>query len=195
VSQHLTPGRFLVYTFIHPRQAFVRLENDPRGRRFAAVALATVALLYSVVEWLLYRARYDPILAPVLRISDTHYYAWAALLGVPVFLGGWLISSAAVQLVARGLGGRGRYEDLATALAWATGVATLFTLVPDLVGSAFGFYGTSSPIVFAALYLVASIVLYSGAVRTVHGLGWRAAVPLGVGGFVLHQLVLLLVLR
>src|SRR3712207_6322762 len=105
-----------------------------------------------------------------------------------------------MQLVSRALGGHGRFEDLATALAWATSVATLFTLVPDFTSSALGVYETWDPtglfwVLFSMLYVIALGVLYTSAVRVVHGLGWRTAFAVGLGGFVLYGGFIFLFLR
>src|SRR3712207_5747240 len=177
VRKHANIGRYLAFTFVHPQTALADLLADRRGRAFAALALGTVAVLYSLTEWFLY-GQHDPIPAPFLSIPADEYYAWAALFGVPTFIGGWLLATGAMQLVSRALGGHGRFEDLATALAWATGVATLFTLVPDFTSSALGVYETWDPtglswVLFSTLYVIALGALYTSAVRVVHGLGWR----------------------
>ena len=41
-------------TFTHPRTTLANLVNDPRGKAFAALALGTVAVPYSLVELFLY---------------------------------------------------------------------------------------------------------------------------------------------
>jgi len=105
-----------------------------------------------------------------------------------------------MQLVSRALGGRGRFEDLATALAWSTAVGTLFTLVPDFTSSALGVYASWDPtghlwMVTVSLYLVAFVVLYTSALRVVHGLDRIPAFLVGLGGFIMYQGVLLLFIR
>lgn len=193
-------GQYLVFTFAHPQAALADLVADRRGRAFAAFALGTVAVLYSLTEWFLYQQHYDPVPPPFLRIPTDEYYAWAALFGVPTFIGGWLLATGAMQLCSRALGGHGRFEDLATALAWATGVATLFTLVPDFTSSALGVYETWDPtglswVLFASLYMISLGVLYTSAVRAVHGLGLRSALVVGLGGFVLYGGFIFLFIR
>ena len=197
---HPTLGHYLAFTLAHPQAALADLVVDPRGRRFAAVLLGIVAVLYSLVEWFLYRQHYDPVPPPFLRIPTDQYYAWATLFCVPAFLGGWLLATGAMQLGARAFGGHGRFEDLATAVAWAIGVATLFTLVPDFLSSALGVYATWDPtghtwVVTSSLYLIAYAVLYSSALRTVHGLGWRSGYGLGLGGVALYHAFFLLFVR
>jgi hypothetical protein len=162
-----------------------------------------MAIGYSLVEWFLYRERFDPIPAPFLRIPNDSYYAWATLFGAPTIIGGWLVASALIQLIPRAAGGSGRFEDLATALAWATGVATVFSLLPDLATSAFGVYGAYgrqpishvTQLIFLSLYLLAFLVLYSSSIRVVHALRWRLASVIGVGGFLVYQTFIFLFLR
>ena len=193
-------GHYLVLTFAHPQETLAELVGDRRGRAFAGLALGTVAVLYSLTEWFLYLQHYESVPPPFLRIPTDEYYAWAALFCAPAIVGGWLLATGAVQLVSRALGGQGRFEDLASALAWSTGVATLFTVVPDFASSALGVYETWDPtglswVLFVSLYIVAFGVLYTSAVRAVHGLGLRSALLVGLGGFVLYQGFVFLFIR
>jgi hypothetical protein len=187
-------------TFMRPGATFADLVKHPRGRAYAALALGTVAVLYSLTEWFLYLQHYDPEPPPFLRIPTDEYYAWATLFGVPTIVGGWLLATGTMQLISRALGGRGRFEDLATTLAWATAVATVFTLVPDFTSSALGVYASWDPtgkswILTVSLYLIAFVLLYMAALRVVHGLGWISAFVVGLGGFAVYQGVLVLFLR
>ena len=201
--KHATLGQYLASTFTHPRTVFTDLVDDPHGRAYATLVLGIVAVLYSLVEWFLYRQHYNPVPPPFLRIPADQYYAWATLFCAPAFVAGWLLTTGAMQLGARALGGHGRFEDLATAIAWATGVATLFTLIPDLTTSALGMYEAYgktpwshvSQAVFISLYVIAFGVLYTSALRAVHGLDWRSACVVGLGGFVLLQGFLFLFIR
>jgi hypothetical protein len=173
-------------TFMHPQARFADLVNYPRGRAFAALALGTVAVLYSLVELFLYLQHYDPDPPPFVRIPTDEYYAWATLFGIPTIVGGWLLRTGAMQLLSRALGGRGQFEDLATAVAWATGVATVFTLVPDFTSSALGVYASWDPtgkswILTVSLYMIAFVILYMTALRVVHGLGQISAFVVGLG--------------
>jgi Yip1-like protein len=198
-----TFARYLASTFTHPRAALVDLVHDRRGGAFAAVMLGTVAVLYSLVEWLLYREHVTPVPAPFLSIPAHSYYAWATLFCAPAIFGGWLLAGGAMQLVSRAVGGRGSFEELATALAWPTGTATWFALLPDLTTSALGVYeafgktawGHVSQVLFLSLYVVAFGVLYASAVRAVHRVGWRSAIAVGPGGFALYQGFIFLFVR
>lgn len=198
--KHANIVQYLASTFSHPREAFADLVDDARGSALATLALGTVAVLYSLTEWFLYRQHYDPVPPPFLRIPADQYYAWAALFGAPAIVGGWLLATGAMQLASRALGGEGRFEDLATALAWATGVATLFTLVPDFISSSLGVYATWDPtglswVLFVSLYIIAFGVLYTSATRAVHALAWRSATVVGLGGFMLYQGFIFLFIR
>ena len=48
--KHANIGQYLAFTFVRPRTMFADLVDDPRGRAFAALALVTVAVPYSLVE-------------------------------------------------------------------------------------------------------------------------------------------------
>jgi hypothetical protein len=85
-------GQYLASTFTHPWAVFAELVDDPRGRTFAALALGTVAVLYSLTEWFLH-GQTDPIPSPFLRIPTDQYYAWAALFCAPAIVGGWLLAT------------------------------------------------------------------------------------------------------
>lgn len=179
---------------------FADLVDAPHGRASAGLALRTVAVLYSHFEWFLYVRQYDMIPPPFLCIPNEQYYAWATLFCVPTFLGCWLLASGAMQLVSRALGGRGRFEDLASAVAWTIGVATMFTLVPDLTTITLGVYkswwATSRvSLLTISLYVVAFVVLYTAALRAVHGLGRASAILVGLGGVVVCQGVFFLFIR
>ena len=120
-----TFGHYLRSTLVRPRSTLAELVLDPHGPTLAALLLGSVAALYSLVEWFLYLQHYEPVPPPFLRIATEQYYAWATVLCVPAFVGGWLLTTGALQLGARAFGGSGRFEHLATALAWGIGVATL----------------------------------------------------------------------
>jgi hypothetical protein len=100
---------------------------------FAGLLFGRVAVLYAFVEWFLYLQYYDPVPPPCLRIPTDQYYALARAVG--------------------------HFEARATATAWSIGVATLFTLLPDLF-RALGVYARWDPtghtwIMAARLYLIA----------------------------------------
>lgn len=158
--------------------------------------MLALASAYTVVCALLAWRGVDPVPAPWVAIPADSYYLWAIVFYGPALLAGWLLAAAVIQLWARALGGTGAFEDLVPALGLATALATLATLIPDLVMNVLGVYdgpwsktwwGWSLAIGWMTAYVVLFFVLYPRAVRAVHGLTRARAVLVGVGGFVVYQ--------
>ena len=84
----------------------------------------------------------EPVPDPWVRIPSDRYYSWLILFGGVTLMAGWLLAAAVGQLCGRALGGRGQFEDLAASLGLTTALATLTTLVPDLVMNVLGIYGS-----------------------------------------------------
>jgi hypothetical protein len=168
----------------------------PVKRRSGYLAMLAIASAYTVVCALLAWRGVDPVPGPWLRIPAESYYLWALLFYGATLLAGWLLAAAVMQLWARALGGVGAFEDLVATLGMATALATLPTLVPDLVTNLLGIYdgpwsktwwGWSLAIGWMTAYLVLFLTLYPRAVRAVHGLNRRRSLFVGLGGFVLYQ--------
>lgn len=172
------------------------LLDWPVKRRSGYLAMLAIASAYTVVCGLLAWRGVDPVPGPWLRIPAESYYLWALLFYGAALLAGWLLAAAVMQLWARALDGVGVFEDLVATLGMATALATLPTLVPDLVTNLFGIYdgpwskswwGWSLAIGWMTAYLVLFLTLYPRAVRAVHGLNRRRSLFVGLGGFVLYQ--------
>jgi hypothetical protein len=178
-----------------------------RGASRPAVAyglLAVAAVGYSIVAWVLSLARALPMPDPYLRIPDAAYFHWGAFFYAPVILTAWLLAAGVMHLVSRGLRGTPGFDELLRATAFATGLGTLGTLVPDLVTSPLRALGVIDEHVWedsilrhggwftftwvtVVVYLGLFLVAYPLAVRQATRLaGWRAAAT-GVIGFIVFQ--------
>ena len=162
------------------------------------------AIGYSLVAFELSLAHARPMPAPYLRIADGDYFIWATFFYAPVIAGAWLLSSAAVYVMMWTQRTKPSFDRLLTAIALASGVGTLGTLIPDLVTSplrALGaideqawelsistqgmwfFFTWTTLVVYVLLFAVG----FSVAVREVTGASWTRAVATGVAGFVVFQ--------
>jgi len=181
------------------------------ARRHAAVArlaypmLGIAAAGYSVVALELAFAGAMPMPEPFLRIADADYFAWGALFYAPVIIAAWFIGSGVAYGVAHAFGARADFDRLLRAMAFATGIGTLGTLVPDLITSPLRATGVISEQAWEAsiasasggwfvftwatlvAYLVLFVVAYPVAVASATRLRtWRAAVA-GLAAFAAFQ--------
>ncbi len=190
---------------LRPRAGFHALLGDPRRLRWGALALLSTALLYTLVYVFLVLGRGRPtVFHPFLAIDPEQYYQWNVWFVAPSMVMCWLVASSVAQLLARGLGGRGSFEDTAAVVGMGTSIASWWTLGHDLVTTFLGATGVidqrayedamSSPTVFRtmlwglmAAYLVAFVALYACGVRMAHQLSRARALVVGAVGFAVYQ--------
>ncbi|HZP19806.1 MAG TPA: YIP1 family protein [Bauldia sp.] len=190
---------------------FARLLRDPRRLRIAWQAMLAMSFAYALVSVFLAGLHGIPW-TPFLRIPDDSYYFWASFFYVPVLMLGWVFGAAILHLSARGLGGTGSFEDTLALAGVATALATLSSLVPDLLitgaqitgladyaawyasvqGGGFWFVATWT---YLTLYLVLFLWFYARVVAAAHGLaGYRLAVAT-LAGFAAYQGFILIFIR
>jgi len=120
----------------------------------------------------------------------------------------WVLASGIVQLLSRGLSGRGSFEDTAAAVGFGIGIATWSSLVHDLTDAALGAAGVidmkayeaalNGPTFWRALlwtlysiYFVWLLVLFAKGIRLAHTIShWKSAF-LALVGFLVYQAVFL----
>jgi hypothetical protein len=141
---------------------------------------------------------------PYLRIPDAEYFRWATYFYAPVIIAAWLMAAAFMYLLAWGFGCQPHFDNLVRASAFATGLATFGTLLPDLITSPLRALGAINEqawemsiaqhggwFVFTwvtlVAYLVLFLVLYPIGVRQATNLSWWKALATGVAGFVVFQ--------
>lgn len=168
--------------------------------------LATAAIGYSIVAYLLSLAHAQPQPEPFLRIPDSGYFFWGTFFYAPVILGSWLLASGFIYLASRAFRRRPGFDRVVQATAFATGLGTLGTLVPDLlVTSPMRAAGIISEHSWEAsmaaqsgvwfvftwatliLYLALFLVSYPLAVRLATNLSWWRSIVVGGLGFVVFQ--------
>ena len=168
--------------------------------------LATAALGYSVVSYLLSVAHALPQPEPFLRIPDPDYFFWGTFFYAPAIAGSWLLASGFVYVVSWALGCRPQFDRLLTATALATGLGTLGTLLPDLlVTSPLRAWGTISESAWEGsiaaqsgvffiftwftliVYLGLFLVTYPLAAREAARLSWWRSIVAGWLGFLVFQ--------
>lgn len=188
-----------------PRATAVATQRHAAVARLAYPMLAIAAAGYSVVSLELAFAGAIPMPEPFLRIADADYFAWGALFYAPVIVAAWFIGSGVAYGVAHAFGVRADFDRLRRALALATGIGTLGTLVPDLITSPLRATGVISEQAWEAsiasasggwfvftwatlnAYLVMFAVAYPLAVASAtHLRTWRAAVA-GLAAFAVFQ--------
>jgi hypothetical protein len=166
--------------------------------------LALAAVGYSAVALLLSLAKALPMPAPYLRIPDVDYFSAGTYLYAPVILAAWLLASSLMYVIAWATRSKPQFDELLTATAFATGLGTLGTLVPDLVTSPLRALGVINEGAWEAsiaqhggwfvftwltltIYLVLFLVAYPLAARQTTRLAWSKATATGVVGFLVFQ--------
>jgi formate/nitrite transporter FocA (FNT family) len=166
--------------------------------------LAAAAVGYSIVAYLLSLAGAQPMPEPYFRLADAAYFRWGTVFYGPVILSAWLLAGSAMYLMAWGFGKKPQFDELLRASAFATGLATFGTLLPDLITSPLRALGVIDEqawetsiaqhvgwVVFTwvtlVAYLILFLVLYPMAVRQATNLPWKRALAIGVAGFLVFQ--------
>jgi hypothetical protein len=208
---HSSPSAAFVAHYAHiavgPRRGFERLLADPRCLRYGTLALLSNAALYTLVYvFLIFGHGRPTVFEPWLAIEPERYYRFNVFLLAPSMLMAWLVAAGVAQLLARALGGTGKFEDTAAVLGFATAIASWWTLLHDLVTSFLGAVSVidqrryedalSSPTSLRTMlwilmlgYLVSFVLLYTRGVASAHCLTPGRALATGAAAFVAYQLV------
>ena len=196
--------------FLHPKDSARVLAQDARCVRFGLIAFLVPTIGYSIVYWSLARSgAYPSKFAPWIAVPAEHYYTANQYFIVPSLFGAWILASGVVQLLGRFVSARGSFESTFGVLGFAISIATWSLLPHDLVVGILGGlhiidgraheHAMNAPTVARALlwsfmfvYFLAFPTYFVKAVRAVHGVGTRAAIFLGVSGWVVYQFVFLI---
>lgn len=166
--------------------------------------MAAAAVGYSLVAFELALAQALPMPAPFVRIPDAEYFYWATFFYAPVIVGAWLLASSAIYVICGLIDMRPAFDRLLAAIALATGLGTLGTLIPDLITSPLRATGvidesawelsiaTQGPWFFftwatLVTYLLLFVIGYSFAVKLATSSKWPGAIAVGLAGFVVFQ--------
>jgi hypothetical protein len=177
------------------------------------LTIVALGLVYAAAIALLGVGGGVPGTPPWLAIPRESYFLAESTFTAPVIVGATLLAASTAYLVSKALGSASGYDATLVTVARATCLASLCSLVPDLVlgltttlgvfdGAqvAAGFVSASGWRVFLwaylSAYLVAFLVLYPIAVSAAHPtLRLRRAVATGWAAFAVYQGVLLVFIR
>jgi hypothetical protein len=192
---------------------FVRAIERPHALRDSVVLLVGLGAAYAFAIELLALGGGHPGTAPWLRIPRQSYFAVEVVFTAPVIVFSALLASVLAYLLAKAGGSRATFDDTLVVLARATFIATLFTLVPDLL---MGVLTTVGPLdgaqlardlvrpspariilwTYLSLYVLAFLALYPTALRASdRQLPIKVTVAAGWTAFAVYQGVLLVFIR
>lgn len=175
-------------------------------------ALAVYGLGYAAALLLLAVGGARPGTRPWLDIPLASYFYWESLFIAPVLVSAGILAAGVLHLLARSVGGRGDFDATMALVGISTAVASLTTLVPDLVVALLLCTKVLDPQVwmrevthlsstlglvwvYLLAYLIAFGVSYPAVARVAHGLsGWRAR-TIGWSSFVVYQALLYVFIR
>jgi hypothetical protein len=168
--------------------------------------------VYAIAILLLAVGGWTPGSAPLLPLARSTYFYVESLFTVPVIISAGLLAACTAHAVAGWLGARTVRGDLVVTIARATWMATLCSLVPDLLmglTTTLGMFDGAevardlvrpSPLrivlwTYLALYALAFLVLYPVAVRAATGLDAVRSLIAGWCAFAVYQGVLAIFIR
>ena len=178
---------------------------DAATPRNAYGVLAFAAIGYSVgVALPLSVAQALPMPDPYLRIPNADYFFWGTFFYAPVIIAAWLIASSVMYVLARAFRSPVDFGELLRLSAFASGLGTLGTLLPDLVTSPMRAIGVIDEQAWETsvtsqggwfvflwgwmlLYLALFLICYPIAARIATRLSWVRAITIGVIGFTVFQ--------
>jgi hypothetical protein len=172
------------------------------GVAYPLLAAATAG--YSLVAFELSLAHARPMPEPYLRIPDQDYFLWGTFFYAPVIVCAWLLAASAIYVICSLIGVKPAFDRLLMAIALASGLGTLGTLIPDLITSPLRATGvieerawelsiaTQGPwFVFTWATLITYLLLfaigYSFAVKLATSARWSRAIAVGLAGFIVFQ--------
>ena len=98
-------------TMVRPAATFRELTQEkPMGQGWAAVLL--LGVLYSVVTAIGAAKGVEPVVKPILPISEESYYFWETFFGIPLFVGLWFLFSWLNLLIGRAFGVQGNFRGV-----------------------------------------------------------------------------------
>lgn len=198
-------GQYYLGTLLRPRPTFDALMRDPRRVQFGAWAMVINAVLYTLVYVFLAIGGGAPSsFKPFLDVPADVYYQYNRWFLFPSMFGCWILAAGVAQLLGKFFGGKGTFEDNLSALGFATGIASLASLLHDLPETFIGAIGLldlrwydaqlNSPTIwrlvlciFYGLYGVLFVVLYPKAIGAAQRLKAGPAILLGLLSFVVYQ--------
>lgn len=129
-------------TLPRPRRTFDKLMADPHRLRYGLIAVVINAVLYTFVYIFLTMGGGAPsAFTPWLNIPKPVYYSYDRFIVAPSMFVGWILPAGVAHLLSKLASGKGSFEDTLSALGFAVGLPSLFSLLHDLPDSFLGGIG------------------------------------------------------
>ena len=194
--------RYSLDLFIRPNAAFQSRLADPRRLGFGFLGPVVLAAVYfvGISTALALNVEHLPQ-SPVLNIPPEQYYAYERFYILPVAIAGTILAAGAIQLLAHGWDGPGRFEDLFALLGFSLIVVAVGMGLPDLALAVLAGIGVSVPIGWVLsgpqiwLGTLWYLLLNLLAVKQVERLSWGRSVVLALLGFVANGVVSFVFIR
>ena len=177
-----------LYSFVRPRATFSAMVDTPR-KYTGLVALSTLAVMYTILFWVLASSKSVPSHTAGLITEPEMYYKTAANYIFPLIGILWVLFTSVSHGVAKLFGGTGEFDSVVGALGISYSLPILvFLVIPDMVFMAVGGHEllTASIRYTAALTALSLLILSTHAIRGVHRIGWGGAITSVVVGVVIH---------
>jgi len=190
---------FLSHTgnlILFPRAALRNLLADPRRLAFGFCGILTLSVLY-IIAISIALARNPttlPLVFPVLNIPTEKYYAYERLFLLPVAVASVILHSGVVRLIAKPLGGKGKFEDLIALLGFAYVLIALTMGLPDLVIAVSGWQVTAvgpHVVIGTVWFFILSLL----AVKETEDLSWGLTALAALAGFLANASVQFVFMR
>lgn len=196
--------------FLRPARALAELVEHPRAPAFGALAVAITGAVYTAVYvFLAHNGGRPTAFVPWLDIPAGDYYQYNQWMHLPSIFLAWVTASGFTQLFARGLGGRGSFEQTLAALGFGISISSWWTGLHDLITSFLGMVGVMDQRAFEdalntptpqrtllwilmAGYVVWFLMLFTKGVRAAHRLSIPRSAVAGVTGYFIYQLIFLI---
>ena len=202
--------RYYFTTFTRPEKAFEMLLNDERYFRLGFIYILIPIIGYTLMYIFLTIGHGAPsVFTPWLNIPKESYYAVNRFLLAPSMVLSWFVAASVIQVLSRGVHGKGTFEQTLAVTGLSIGVAMWGGLIHDLPMSFLSAIHVidarqhetdmNAPTVWRTLlwiaysiYAAAFFILFTKAVRVVHKTRRVAGMVIGSLGFILFQLVFLI---
>jgi hypothetical protein len=197
---------FLQYyksAFFSPYKTFVELVCDSRKLRYAFLAVAIQAALYTFVYVFLIFGGGQPY-KPWLDIPLEEYYRYNVFFCAPSMFLGWILATGVVHLLSRLYTANGSFEQVLALMGFGISIASWSTGLHDFITSFLGAVHIieqqeyelmlNSATIWRTLlwiqmiiYLLWFIFLFSAGVKATFKLTNLKCFLLGFSGFVIYQ--------
>lgn len=194
-------------TLFRPVRSFERVLSNKNYFAISFLYISIPIAGYTAMYIFLTIANGAPsVFNPWLNIPKDQYYSINRFLLAPSMILCWLAATSVMQIIGRLNNGAGKFEQMLSVTALGISISMLAGLLHDLPMSALSALGVidareheiamNSPTIYRTLlwvsysiYLIAFLVLFPAAVKTVHKLTWIKSIFAGITGFIIFQVI------